>query len=168
MCPGRKDDTLIINISLVDWILKMMCWKWYLSEVVVSNHHAVLGNIIGHLGCLSWLARSHIRGASRSPEHIRSIGNTGHVSPLLPLMSLQSKIFNIVGELWLSIIIVLWVVIIVFVVIVAIVVGLRNWVDLNLKCTSRWTMYRRYKFTSIHGNHLIVNVIQLGGRVCSP
>jgi len=50
---------------------------------------------------------------------------------------------------------------IVFVVFVVFIVGLRNCVGLARKCTSRCAMYRRYKFSSIVGKLLIVNILQL-------
>jgi hypothetical protein len=53
-------------------------------EVVVSNH-----NVISPVAM----------GAAGSREPIWSVGNNGHVWPPFPLMSLQSKIFDIVGEL---------------------------------------------------------------------
>jgi len=47
---------------------------------------------------------------------------------------------------------------------VVIVFGLRNCIGLDRKCTSRCAMYRRYKFTSIKGKLLILNVLQSWGR----
>jgi hypothetical protein len=51
-------------------------------EVVVLNHNVV-----------SPVAMR----AAGSPEPILSVGNNSHVQPLLPLMSLQLKLIDVVG-----------------------------------------------------------------------
>jgi hypothetical protein len=77
-------------------------------EVVVSIRNIVSPVLnIRNLGWFSRLARSHSRGDAGSPELIRSVGDNGHVWPPLPLMSLQSKIIDMVGGRRLSIISVL-------------------------------------------------------------
>jgi len=55
-----------------------------------------------HISSIDWIidvVSPVTVGAAGSPDPIRSVGNNGHVWPPLPLMSLQSKIFDIVGEL---------------------------------------------------------------------
>ena len=61
-------------------------------------------------------------------------------------------------------VIVVIVVIIVIVIFEVIVVGLRNCVSLDRKCTSPCAMYRRYVFASNQGKLLGGNVLQSWGR----
>jgi len=84
MCPGFEDENsyypyLIDRLDPPISVLKVVP-----LEVVVSIH-----NVVSPVAM----------GAAGSPEPIWSVGNNGYVWTPLPLMSSQSKIFDIVGEL---------------------------------------------------------------------